>query len=286
VIEVNATNGSERNTISDVERDLGTNMYQAVAAVPTLLQLGEQGQVLWQKSASSIFGAANDNPDSGWNIDPIGALDVGSLGPSTVPKTSYDIGDSTTTGFSIATGSPVWTDPGLYNCEGELEIFTTPTICRFTGTVTRTSSGKSTTAGVTVSVEGFNPQTGKVTWTQPDQNVAPLLGNGNIPFIDGDHIVIRQDGSDVILDLTDGEVGQIAPGEVFWCATSPLAQVLAPTGSDFPNERVGMDQFFGCNANGMAESTHPPSQPSMVGVAVGGEFFWPTPHGVDEATAG
>lgn len=253
--------------------------------VPTLLQIGKQGQLLWQEQTSSVFGPANDNPDSGWDIDNFDAVNVGSLGPATVPKTSYDIGTATTTGFAAATGRPIWTDQGLYNCEGPLEIFTKPTICRFSGTVTRSSTGKVSATDVTVTLEGFNTQTGRVSWSQPDQNVVPLLGvTGKVPFLDGDHIVIEQGGADVVLDLATGQVSHVTSGEVFWCATIPLVQVLAPTGSGFPNERAGMDQFFGCNAAGLSVSGHPANQPSIVGLSVGGKFFWPTPHGVESAS--
>jgi hypothetical protein len=285
LIEVNATNGSLLRTIPNVERDLGTNLYQGDQTNPTLIQIGRQGQMLWQSPASSVFGTVNDNPDSGWDVDPLGLLDVGSLGPVVVPQTSIDFNSATTTGFAIATGRPVWTDAGLYNCSGSLEIFSTPTLCRLHGTATRTTSGGVSTAGVTLTLEGFNTQTGKVTWSRPDQNLIGLIGTGGLPFEDGDHIVIKQRGTDLILDLATGEVRPVSSGQVFWCATTPTVQVIAPTGSGFPNERSATDQFFGCNAAGAAVSTHPTGQPTLVGVVLGGKFFWPTPHGLQVATA-
>jgi hypothetical protein len=285
LIEVDATNGSLLRTIPNVERDLGTNLYQGNETNPTLIQIGRQGQMLWQASASSAFGTVNDNPDSGWDVDPFGSLDVGSLGPAVVPQTSIDFSSATTSGFAIATGRPVWTDAGLYNCSGSLEIFSTPTLCRVEGTVTRTSSGGVSTAGVTVTLEGFDTQTGKVTWSQPDQNLTGLIGTGALPFEDGYHIVIKQRGTDLILDLATGEVRPVSSGLVFWCATTPTVQVLAPAGSGYPNERSATDQFFGCNAAGAAVSTDPADQPPLVGVILGGKFFWPTPHGLQVAPA-
>jgi hypothetical protein len=62
-------------------------------------------------------------------------------------------------------------------------------------------------------------------------------------------------------------------------------QVIAPAGSGFPNERSATDQFFGCNAAAAAVSTHPADQPTLVGVVLGGKFFWPTPHGLQVAAA-
>ena len=287
IIEVDATNGSLLRVVPNVERNLGENIYQANVTAPTLLQIGNRGQLLWQEPAESIFGVTNYNPDSGWDIDPLGSLDVGSVGPAVVPKTTYDIGTATTTGFTIATGQPVWTDPGLYNCEGPLEIFSTPTICRFTGTITMTSSGGTRETGVTVRLEGFDTQTGRVTWSQADQNITPLVGpTGAIPFLDGNHIVIKQGGTDVVLDLATGGTRPVASGAVFWCATIPTVQVLAPTVTGFPNERAGTDQFFGCNAAGVAVSGHPSDEPPIVGVFLDGKFFWPSPHGLEEATEG
>ena len=143
---MNATNGSLHRTIPNVDADLGTNLYQGDQTNPTLMQIGRQGQMLWQSPASSVFGTVNDNPDPGWDVDPLGLLDVGSLGPTVVPQTSIDFNSATTTGFALATGRPVWTDAGLYNCSGSLSV-STPTLCRLHGTATRTTGGGLSTAG-------------------------------------------------------------------------------------------------------------------------------------------
>jgi hypothetical protein len=210
--------------------------------------------------------------------------DIGSLG-STTQQESLDLGNSTTAGFSIATRRVVWTDPGMYNCEGPFEIFSTPVICLFHGTLKRTGAESVSAAGVSLVLEGFDTQTGKIEWSRPYDDVSTLYANGgagSVPFVDADHVVVKEGASYRILDLSTGSVVPTEPDQIFWCATIPLvASVLAPTGSGYPNGRAGMDEFFGCNAAGVAVQRHPANHPSIVGVVLNGKFFWPTPRGLE-----
>jgi hypothetical protein len=282
LIEIDAADGLLLRGVGSVERVLGTDVYQVSDSPPVLIQIGGKGQILWQRSTASIFGPLNDLPDYGWNIEPFGALDVGSLG-SKSSGDSYNVGSFTTTGFAIATGRPAWTDAGSFNCG--LEIFTTPMLCRFTGAVTYARSGAASLKGVTVTIEGFAASTGKITWHQPDQDVMPFAAGTNLPFVDGTHIVISQHGGYVVVDTATGAVAPLPKGQVLWCASLPTVDVTAPVGSGVGNLRVGTDEFTGCNAAGATVAGHPANQPSIVGFTLDGKFFWPTPHGLAEAPA-
>jgi PQQ-like domain len=279
LIEIGATDGAEIHNIPDVRQDLGKNLYAGTQNPLSLLQIGNGGQVLWQKTASEIFGKTNDDAANGFDVDPLGNVDVGSLGPASASAQSYPIGATTTTGFSMSDGREVWTDPGQYNCMGTLEIFSTPVICRFKGVVRNSGSGYST-AGITVTLEGFKAETGKITWSQADSNVAQVGGSDPLPFVDGNDVVITQHGRQEILDLADGRVRATIAGETFWCASSTSANVEAPTGSDSGDQRVGTDEFYGCNAAGKAVSINPSNYPTLVGVSLAGKFFWPSPKGL------
>ncbi len=282
LIELDATTGKLVRSIPNVERELGTDLYQTQSTTPTLVQLGSQGQVAWQRPAAAVFGPTNDVPDQGWNIDSIGSLDVGSLGSAPTGNV-VDLGSSTTTGFSAATGTPTWTDPGLYNCMGPLEFLSTPVLCRFSGTekAPSTPNGTPTFSGLGLQLNGFNPQTGAITWSQPDTNVEPMMGSGAIPFLDDDHIVVQQHGSSMVLDTKTGAVAPARAGQVFWCATTPAINVAVPAGSGYPGQRTATDRFSGCTADGTATTgSHPANQPSAVGITVDGTFLWPGPHGL------
>ncbi len=287
LIELDATTGKLVRSIPDVERGLGTDVYQTQSTTPTVIQLGSQGQVVWQKGTASIFGSTNDVPDQGWNIDRFGSMNVGSLGSAPTGNVE-DLGSSTTTGFSIATGTPRWTDPGLYNCMGPLEFLSTPVICRLSGTVTApsTPNGTPTFSGLALQIEGFDTQTGTITWSQPDTNIQPMVGSGAIPFLDGDHIVVQQHGGFVVLDTQTGTVAPVRTGEVFWCATTPTVNVAVPAGSGYPGNRTATDRFSGCTADGTpSTATHPANQPSAVGVTINGIFLWPGQHGLSSERA-
>src|ERR1700722_2427048 len=102
LFEIDATNGSLVRSIPQIDLNLRTNLYQVNYPTPWLMQIGHQGQELWEEPTSAVFGSTNDNPNYGWDVDPLGALDVGSLSQSSEQE-SLDLGTSTTSGFSIAT---------------------------------------------------------------------------------------------------------------------------------------------------------------------------------------
>jgi PQQ-like domain len=280
LVEIGATDGAEIHNILGVQQDIGKNLYAGNQNPLSLLQIGSGGQVLWQKAASVIFGKTNDDASNGFQVDPLGSVDVGSLGPASASAQSYPIGASTTTGFSVSDGREIWTDPGQYNCMGALEIFSTPVICRFKGVAHPSGSGGYSTAGITVTLEGFKAETGKINWSQPDSNVAQLVGRDPLPFVDGNDVVITQHGRQEILDLADGKVRAITAGETFWCAGPTSLNVEAPSGSYPGGQRVGTDQFYGCNAAGKVVPATPPKHPGFVGVSLDGKFFWSSPQGL------
>jgi hypothetical protein len=280
LIEVNATDGSLVKKIPDVRQNLGMNLYGGTGTPMTLMQIGSYGQLVWQKPLSAIFGTSNDDPANGWDIDKTGSLYVGSLGSQSETATTVPVGSGTTTAFEVANGRTVWTDPGLYNCGGSLESFSTATICRFHGNVKKTGSSFST-AGVSLVLEGFAPQTGKVKWSQPTESVAAFIGQGVIPFLDGNTIVMKQGKSEVLVDLASGSVSPVRANEVFWCASTPTVNVTAPTGTGYPNQRAGSDLFYGCNSAGQAVPSDPDKFPGLVGFTLGGKFFWPSPSGLE-----
>jgi hypothetical protein len=285
LIEVTASSGRLIRSIGGIERELGTNLYQTQDDTPTLAQIGSAGQVLWVKPSAAIFGPVNDDPSGGWDIDVHSPLDVGSLGTTPNPSgqpAPISLGTMTATGFSLATGSPVWTKPGSYNCGGTLEFLSAPVLCELAGTESppSTPGGPPTFSGVSAALDGFDVQTGAVTWSQPVESYAGLLGSGAIPFLDGSHLVVEQNGKPVVLDTATGHVAPVGAGQVFWCASIPIVKVITPTGAYLKGMRAGTTQYFGCSAAGTAVTRLPSTRPSVVGVTIGGSFVWPAKHGL------
>jgi hypothetical protein len=245
----------------DIEAYIGSDLYLGTGSPATLVEIGPRGLPVWTQPVSTIFGTANDNPSRGRDVDQIGGLEVGSLGSSSATATSYPIGAAATSGFSIDQGRTEWSDPGAYNCLGPFGIFGTPVICRFRGSIQYRSGSSSPVdaPGVTLTIEGFEPSTGRIEWTQPDTQPLSFEGDGVISFVDSEH--------------------------VFWCSVSPEVDVTEPIGTGFSNERISTDEFYPCRADGKPAGYLPSSRPQTVGVTIDGGFFWPSPQGLMESPA-
>jgi outer membrane protein assembly factor BamB len=280
LLELNAATGKVIRTVADVEREIGTNLYQLRTSPPALVRIGPSGEVAWTSSTPAIFGPVNNQPDFGWNVDPFGSLYVGSLGSTPPSQNEVVLSGRTTTAFRASDGHPVWTEPGLYNCEGPLAIFAAPTLCVLHGTVVRSASGSFSTAGVTAVIEGFDVHTGKVTWRRADEAVRGLTTAAPVPFVDANHLVIEERGTFLVLDLATGALIPLSSSETLWCATTPVVKVISPSGAAGGNVHIGTDQFSGCDAQGHAVARLPTTEPSIVGVTIDNQFIWPGAQGL------
>jgi hypothetical protein len=74
---VAASSGLPKGLIPGPLREIATDLYQTDANTPTFAELSPYGTLAWTKSVSSLFGPGSD-PDFGWNISPVGQLQVGS----------------------------------------------------------------------------------------------------------------------------------------------------------------------------------------------------------------
>lgn len=262
--------------VPGVAQIIATDLYQTVADNATLVQLSARGLRRWVRSTSSIFGSYDNNPDYGWDVDTYGKLDVGSLGAAP-DGNRVDLGSYTTTGFSVATGRTVWTDRGQYDC-GALGFLTQPVICRFTG-----STDGNSTAGVGLTLEGFDPSTGAITWRQPVADVATYAGYSSapVPVLDGSHIVVRTPGGRLrLLDTANGHETAAGTGQSYWCPSFPNVGVTTPTGSGYGDSLSGSPRFATCDAAGATVSRLPGTEPDVIGVTVGSRFYWLSPHGL------
>ena len=284
---LNATTGHAVNLLAGPNRAMGTNLYQSDATTPTFEQLTATGAIGWTKPASSIFGPGYD-PGQGWNITPIGSLDVGSIGP-TVSGNTINLADNKTAGFSIATGATVWSIPGSYMCMGPLMFLSTQVACQYSGSLHKPSKPtlNPSMKGITLKLVGFNPANGAIDWTQPVSDVMAMSTGNGLRFVDGTQLsVTLPNRKPVLLDTSTGAITPLKAHAVLWCQKLPIYRVTALKGTEGGGMRQGAPIYFPCTANGQPTSKLPTSFPSTVGTLVNGVFVWPSPDGLQTHTEG
>lgn len=274
--------GQAKGLISGPGRAIAPNLYQSDATVPTFQQLSASGTIAWTKSVAAIFGPGYD-PSTGWNISPVGSLNVGSVAP-VISNGSINFGAQKTLGFDFATGSPQWSLAGAYQCMGPLVFLSTQVTCQYSGTIhySKGSTKLPSLKGVTLTLAGFNPSNGVVSWTLPVSNVASLTFGNNLSFVDGTSLVVQEKGSrkDVILNTSTGTTAPLKSSQILWCEKTPIYTVVAVKGSAGSGKHAGAPVYYPCTTTGKPTAKAPSGFPASVGATVNGVFVWTSPHGL------
>ncbi len=291
---VGARSGVVVATVSGVERDMGSALFQTTAPSPTFEQLSPGAHVLWRKSVAGLFGPGY-TPDWGWDFNQQQGLDIGWVGSPTVGfnlstgqlapgGASTNLGVDKTEGIEVANGAVAWTADGAYQCEGELGFVTAPVLCQYQGVEHEYSLAKpATTAGVSVRLAGFSPTTGAITWVLPVSDTRAFLLGLRIPFADGRHIVVAGGGGLVVVDLSTGRTASPSSApNAYWCENlTATFKIRSYPGDPTHGVHPAAPVFFGCSAAGTASHDTPPNQPAAIGVFAGGMFVWDSPHGLE-----
>jgi outer membrane protein assembly factor BamB len=283
---IDAATGQPASVLSGPSRALGTDLYQSSSETPTLEQLSGAGSIAWSEPVTTVFGPGYD-PGRGWNIAPIGSLDVGSVGVA-ANGSATDLSRFKTVGFSTASGTPQWSVPGSYQCMGPLVFLSTPVACQYVGTVhaSATSTKPPSLRGVTLRLAGFDPATGSTTWSYPVANVRSLTSGNGVQFIDSDHVVVEStSGKTLSLDTSTGSTAPLAQRQRLWCEETPTYTVKATKGNPAGGRRTGETLYSPCNAHGASVGGPPLNDPSTIGVTVNGVFVWPSPDGLQTQAA-
>lgn len=278
LVLINPVNGQPLKVDNGPERALATDLYQSDASSPTFQQLSPSGSIAWSKSVSSLYGPGYD-PDYGWEINPVGTLNVGTVSPQQTGN-SIDLGASKTEAFDTATGSLAWSIPGTYLCEGPLDFLTTQVTCQYSGVIHQPAREDQypSMRHVTLKLAGFNPVSGAITWTLPVSDVTALSFGNGISFLNGTEVAVRLINDKMaLLNTTTGVTTPLSEGQTLWCETMPMYKVNAPKGS---TERSSEPFYFPCTSNGQASKKLPAVFPSSVGTTVNGVFIWPAPTGL------
>ncbi len=283
---IDAATGQPAAVLSGPSRALGTDLYQSSSETPTLDQLSPTGSIAWSEPVTAIFGPGYD-PGTGWNISPLGDLNVGTVGVA-ASGTSVDLSRYKTVGFSTTAGTPIWSLPGSYQCMGPLAFLSTPVACQYKGTIhySTTSLKAPSMRGVTLTLAGFDPVTGATTWSYPVSNVSSLTSGHGVRFVDSDHVVVSANGRSISLDTSTGAAAPLAAHRALWCETIPTYSVRATRGNPVGGTRTGATLYSPCNARGTRVAGPPSTDPSTIGVTVNGVFVWASPAGLQTHVAG
>jgi outer membrane protein assembly factor BamB len=245
-------------------------IYQAATKSPTLVNVRVPNGIRWAKNVTALFGA-NHDPDYGWDVARYDTVYAGTIGHRSGPR-SRALGGDVTVGFADTTGKRVWSIPGLFQCGGALGIQVAFT-CRLTGSaVFAKSSGVPVPSkDATLTLEGFDPQSGRVTWQQKITNLAEII-QGNAAFADDHHLLVDMHGAKQLLDLTNGRPA--SPNATYWCSHENAFAINPPKG--ISPQRIGSNRYTACDMNKQT-TTKTPSPSATVGVTIGKTFVYASP---------
>jgi hypothetical protein len=280
--------GSVLGLLKGASNALDYDLYETDAKAPTIEAVSGSGTVQWTKTTNQVFGGSGYDPYTGI-FSSYGTTEVATVPPPSADSDHSDgLDNSRTVGLSLADGSTLWSLPGQYDCDGSLGLLVPPVNCVYKGVLAKTKSNAngSTYTGLQMSLQGFNPATGAVTWNVPVLDIDDLT-NFNTEFIDDDSLLVQlADGTNAILDTSSGKTAAVPPGQVFWCIGGHTFKVNENKTFNKAENRPEENEYYPCKETGDAAQTWPSTSPDQIGVTVDGEFMWATTHGLARRSVG
>ena len=90
-----------------------------------------------------------------------------------------------------------------------------------------------------------------MTWARPVLGIEALSVGTNVPFEDGDHVVVQlTTGKRVILDVANGSTAPVSSTDIFWCEQNPEYHVKTAAGASVNGERESAPVFQPCSDKG------------------------------------
>ncbi|MGL5829292.1 MAG: hypothetical protein ACRC0L_06955, partial [Angustibacter sp.] len=219
------------------------------------------GKSAWKKIASDFDPAGYKKSEDGYLSTEV-PKDLINLNHSRVwPDLTKGSVSATMTGrhisiqFDKKTGKVLWreenTNVDCLGADGGInEAQTGPqfsTRCRYSGKVTRTYRGKASydiTTGkerksvntdyreVSITVEGYDPQTGKTLWSVPVLNRDGLLNDSDTRYIptwvNSDSVLVQMKEGPRVLNLRTGKTKAALAADTFWCFEDVDYAVIEP----------------------------------------------------------
>lgn len=293
LLRVDARTGAVQSWRDDPRllRRLDHDLFQVYIGDDTsvVAEADAAGRLRWQTPVARLV-AAGFTPDEGWTVLRAGSLYVASFGfPSkeTPDEHVLDLSKAATVGFDRTTGRRRWIDRGsAVNCRGAFAdlpdgIFLR---CRYRGIETDTGYGTPTADRLDVTVERFDPATGKTLWQWHAGNAQALTGAEppTRPRLSATEFSVQESTGRVIgLDVRTGRRRALNGRAIGWCLSRNVYDSVAvPTGYDGHSVyRRGVNQIRPCDGGGRRPPHLPPPVPG-VGTTVAGRYVWAAPDGV------
>jgi hypothetical protein len=262
---------------------------------PEQIAVIRKGKIVWKHRLSDIF-EDDRSTDFGWDFEKTNksGLFVGSVGwdalrrmtgVMTIPLPAASI----TAGFRSSDGAALWKDLGSQlHCGDTLAIPMPagsdtpdyPVRCRYSGsvTVTRGGSEQPVTTDLFVTIERFDPVTGKTIWSAPVGDAPSLLNaasEGAQPAQLDDHsVVVATRHGSVVLDLNNGRTRATTSTDVAWCRSGPTVKYHIAQFYDGVAywDRLGDQLATPCNASGGPARYQPTATPSSGSTEVAGRL--------------
>ena len=205
---------------------------------PSLFDVGDRpgntlawmhdGAIQWRVPVSAAF-PPEFSSDYGWAWHEFADAHViaGSVYSPPAPRTPdgqqrTEIAQTAATaGLVKDTGEVLWRDSGS-SFECHLGSLSYPVRCRRSGVATRMDEGPISYEGLDMTMEGFEPTTGKVTWSVPLGPAHGLIEYETPRLVAGaSKVVLSGLNGPIVLDYATGQVTTPVAGAVFWCMTRP-----------------------------------------------------------------
>lgn len=243
------------------------------------------GTVVWKKNLVDLFGQGFST-DYGWDwhLDKSGVYfgSVGFVPRDTTAQTRSIIlpAQTATVGLRASDGKLLWrTDGTQVDCWGGAYVqiehgvdgAVLPLRCRYKGVLT-IGPNKTSTSGFSVTVERFDPRTGKAVWAAALGNTEQLALKlaGSAPVSDSSILVDSTDGAKV-LDLKTGKLRDPAAGEYSWCSVELTMKYLYSLQFDSGPifDRYGGESYL-CDSAGHRVNALPTAIPITVSTLAAG----------------
>ncbi|MBL7547553.1 PQQ-binding-like beta-propeller repeat protein [Frankia sp. AgB1.9] len=258
--------------IGDDTREVGVDLILS-GDDETLAAVADGGNLLWQEPATNVFGATADGVlfigmDSVRRGDVyVGSPLNGLLADTLSPVAETDL--NALVGISATTGERLWTRPGAtLGCPRIAFDPTHPVRCVFRGTVTAGLNAAFANFGVTL--EGFDLETGRTTWSWDAGDswvftnaagagpAARGQGGDFVLRVSDTRYVLRVRGETTVLDLERGPVSAKTPA-TGWCTS-------------WSQRWSGVEWPYACDTAG--RDAVPSAPVEFGGVRVGDDYVW------------
>jgi outer membrane protein assembly factor BamB len=243
------------------------------------LGLLRNGAVRWLTKISAAFPSESSTDDGwDWTLYPDLQVFVGTVGNNSHSVNGkYSVFDYTTVamaGLSERTGEVLWRNTGSHlGCN--LRIHNYPIRCRTRGKAWfHTDRLTFHLADLDVTVEGFDPATGKTTWSLQMGAAEQLEDLVRYPAIAGPgQVLVNGRNGPVVLDYAEGTLQAPEEGARFWCmerATYEMAPPYQRATANWSYERRGGTLASICDAAGRLSTQLPSIAATMAaGARVG-----------------